>query len=223
MARMGGAAAAFSAPRRSARLGSRSFAQPGPITGTPGVQAHDEGRCQPSSTAGWGCPGRVWSANRLPCRREFLSLIGRCYDRSSREAAWIPKPPQPASIAPADLPGPGAAARVLAGRGVRGVVPERHGGQDATRSTFSSRAAQASTRRMARRRGAPDPAIRFEKIALPQSDGADFTCVEVGPDHRLYAGTDDGTSSDSAFILTEPSTTRRSSPRSSRPRAASGC
>ena len=40
--------------------------------------------------------------------------------------------------------------------------------------------------------GTPDPAIRFEKIELPQGAGAAFTCVAVGPDHRLYAGSDDG-------------------------------
>lgn len=40
--------------------------------------------------------------------------------------------------------------------------------------------------------GSPDPAIRFEKVGLPYAGGAGFTCVQVGPDHRLYAGADDG-------------------------------
>jgi hypothetical protein len=34
--------------------------------------------------------------------------------------------------------------------------------------------------------------IAFEKVALPVTDGSMFTCVEVGPDHRLYASTLDG-------------------------------
>src|SRR5579863_2619826 len=34
--------------------------------------------------------------------------------------------------------------------------------------------------------------IAFEKVRLPISDGSMFTCVEVGPDHRLYASTLDG-------------------------------
>lgn len=38
----------------------------------------------------------------------------------------------------------------------------------------------------------PDPAIRFQKIALPETSGYGFTCVVVGPDHKLYAGTDEG-------------------------------
>ena len=40
--------------------------------------------------------------------------------------------------------------------------------------------------------GAPDRAIRFQKVMLPAASGAGFTCVQVGPDHRLYAGSDDG-------------------------------
>ena len=40
--------------------------------------------------------------------------------------------------------------------------------------------------------GAPDPTIRFEKVMLPSAAGAGYTCVQVGPDHRLYAGCDDG-------------------------------
>jgi len=40
--------------------------------------------------------------------------------------------------------------------------------------------------------GTADPAIRFEKVMLPQASGAAFTCVQVGPDRRLYAGADDG-------------------------------
>jgi glucose/arabinose dehydrogenase len=38
----------------------------------------------------------------------------------------------------------------------------------------------------------PDPAIRFEKVRLPDTAGIAFTCVEVGPDHKLYASADDG-------------------------------
>lgn len=40
--------------------------------------------------------------------------------------------------------------------------------------------------------GTPDPAIRFEKVMLPAATGAGFTCVRIGPDHRLYASSDDG-------------------------------
>ena len=40
--------------------------------------------------------------------------------------------------------------------------------------------------------GVPDPTIRFEKVMLPSASGSGFTCVQVGPDHRLYAGADDG-------------------------------
>lgn len=40
--------------------------------------------------------------------------------------------------------------------------------------------------------GDPDPAVRFEKVMLPEAAGAGFTCVGIGPDHRLYAGADDG-------------------------------
>jgi mono/diheme cytochrome c family protein len=40
--------------------------------------------------------------------------------------------------------------------------------------------------------GQADPSIRFEKVQLPQASGAAFTCVQIGPDHRLYAGADDG-------------------------------
>ena len=34
--------------------------------------------------------------------------------------------------------------------------------------------------------------IAFEKVPLPAADGSMFTCVEVGPDHKLYASTLDG-------------------------------
>lgn len=34
--------------------------------------------------------------------------------------------------------------------------------------------------------------IAFEKVALPLTNGSMFTCVEIGPDHRLYASTLDG-------------------------------
>ena len=37
-----------------------------------------------------------------------------------------------------------------------------------------------------------DPSIRFEQVALPAATCAQFTCVEIGPDHRLYVGADDG-------------------------------
>src|SRR5438270_3347723 len=40
--------------------------------------------------------------------------------------------------------------------------------------------------------GTADPSVRFEKVQLPQASGAAFTCVQIGPDHRLYAGADDG-------------------------------
>ena len=40
--------------------------------------------------------------------------------------------------------------------------------------------------------GSADSTIRFDKVALPQTSGVAFTSVEVGPDHRLYAGADDG-------------------------------
>jgi mono/diheme cytochrome c family protein/glucose/arabinose dehydrogenase len=40
--------------------------------------------------------------------------------------------------------------------------------------------------------GLADPAIHFEKVALPITAHTRFTCVEMGPDHHLYAGTDDG-------------------------------
>lgn len=34
--------------------------------------------------------------------------------------------------------------------------------------------------------------VAFEKVALPPSAGSMYTCVEIGPDHRLYASTLDG-------------------------------
>jgi glucose/arabinose dehydrogenase len=40
--------------------------------------------------------------------------------------------------------------------------------------------------------GVPDPAVAFEQVALPAAADAGFTCVQVGPDGRLYAGCDDG-------------------------------
>jgi glucose/arabinose dehydrogenase/mono/diheme cytochrome c family protein len=40
--------------------------------------------------------------------------------------------------------------------------------------------------------GVADPSIQFEKVALPLTAHTPFTCVMVGPDHRLYAGADDG-------------------------------
>ena len=40
--------------------------------------------------------------------------------------------------------------------------------------------------------GRPDPAIRFEQVQLPTAADAGFTCVQLGPDGRLYAGADDG-------------------------------
>ena len=40
--------------------------------------------------------------------------------------------------------------------------------------------------------GVPDPAVRFEKVTLPTATDVGFTCVQVGPDGRLYAGADDG-------------------------------
>jgi len=40
--------------------------------------------------------------------------------------------------------------------------------------------------------GPADPEIRFEKIALPGTDGIQFTAVVMGPDGQLYAGVNDG-------------------------------
>jgi glucose/arabinose dehydrogenase len=40
--------------------------------------------------------------------------------------------------------------------------------------------------------GAGDPSIAFHQVALPAAQGAGFTCVVMGPDQKLYAGTDDG-------------------------------
>lgn len=37
-----------------------------------------------------------------------------------------------------------------------------------------------------------DPSLKFEQVALPTATGAQFTDVKVGPDHRLYASTQDG-------------------------------
>ena len=34
--------------------------------------------------------------------------------------------------------------------------------------------------------------VAFEKVALPVTNGSMYTCVEIGPDHRLYASTLDG-------------------------------
>ena len=34
--------------------------------------------------------------------------------------------------------------------------------------------------------------ISFDKISLPTAEGSMFTCVEIGPDHKLYASTLDG-------------------------------
>ncbi len=38
----------------------------------------------------------------------------------------------------------------------------------------------------------PDPAISFANIDLPTAAGAPFTCVKIGPDHKLYASSEDG-------------------------------
>ena len=38
----------------------------------------------------------------------------------------------------------------------------------------------------------PDPTIAFERVALAAANGVGFTCVEFGPDGRLYAAADDG-------------------------------
>jgi glucose/arabinose dehydrogenase len=40
--------------------------------------------------------------------------------------------------------------------------------------------------------GHVDPALRFDKVAQPTATGAGFTSLVFGPDHRLYAGADDG-------------------------------
>ena len=40
--------------------------------------------------------------------------------------------------------------------------------------------------------GTTDPTLAFEKVGLPTAQNAPFTCVRVGPDHKLYASTEDG-------------------------------
>lgn len=40
--------------------------------------------------------------------------------------------------------------------------------------------------------GPADPEIRFETVPLPVTDGIQFTCVIMGPDHRLWASSNDG-------------------------------
>jgi glucose/arabinose dehydrogenase len=40
--------------------------------------------------------------------------------------------------------------------------------------------------------GVPDASVAFDKVVLPTATEAGFTCVQVGPDGRLYAGSDDG-------------------------------
>jgi len=37
-----------------------------------------------------------------------------------------------------------------------------------------------------------DPMVQFERVALPGTAGVTFTCVRVGPDAKLYAGSIDG-------------------------------
>ena len=37
-----------------------------------------------------------------------------------------------------------------------------------------------------------DPTLQFQQVGLPSATGAQFTDVKVGPDHRLYASTEDG-------------------------------
>ena len=37
-----------------------------------------------------------------------------------------------------------------------------------------------------------DPIIRFEQVPMKASSGVGFTALIVGPDHKLYAGSDDG-------------------------------
>ncbi len=38
----------------------------------------------------------------------------------------------------------------------------------------------------------PDPAISFQNIDLPSAAGAPFSGLKIGPDHKLYASTEDG-------------------------------
>src|SRR5438309_2142044 len=38
----------------------------------------------------------------------------------------------------------------------------------------------------------PDPSIRFQKLSLINTADTAVTAVAIGPDHKLYAGTDDG-------------------------------
>ena len=40
--------------------------------------------------------------------------------------------------------------------------------------------------------GQADPSIRFQKVSLPSASGATFTAVRIGPDHMLYASSEDG-------------------------------
>ena len=40
--------------------------------------------------------------------------------------------------------------------------------------------------------GGADPAIRFEKVPQPAASSVGFTCVQFGPDQRLWAAADDG-------------------------------
>ncbi|QOV91029.1 Ig-like domain-containing protein [Humisphaera borealis] len=37
-----------------------------------------------------------------------------------------------------------------------------------------------------------DPSIKFAQVSLPTAGGAGFTCVQMGPDGRLWAGSDEG-------------------------------
>jgi hypothetical protein len=42
--------------------------------------------------------------------------------------------------------------------------------------------------------GTPDPDIRFKRVALPVTKGNGVTALRIGPDKRLWAGTDSGKS-----------------------------
>lgn len=41
--------------------------------------------------------------------------------------------------------------------------------------------------------GACDASLKFEKVSLPATEGRGVTALTIGPDHKLYAGCDDGT------------------------------
>jgi glucose/arabinose dehydrogenase/mono/diheme cytochrome c family protein len=63
---------------------------------------------------------------------------------------------------------------------VLGRVPPGHGAK-ARDQSLSERVRLTS-----------DPMVQFDRVALPTTNGAAFTCVRFGPDGKLYAGAIDG-------------------------------